>query len=153
MRLWPRSTANRVRDAFGFLAAERGYLLAAASDASMAGSLAYRSDTLCVVADWDRGEPVLFITPVGTTARFGWNVLDALLRGLAHYEGPAVPAREAPPEQLAAWLRTHLDELEARLRPPAREATIARLAEYDAERQVEVQRWWDGLRDRPGHAG
>ena len=143
MRLWPRSVADRIKDALDFLTTERGYRRVAASDAGMAGSVGYRSDALWITAEWDRGEPRLVVTPVGTTVRAGWEVLDPLLRGAAHYDGPVVAAREAPPAELAAWLRAHLDELEARLHPPRRAATLTLLAAYEAERQAEGRRWWD----------
>lgn len=123
------------------------------SDGAMGGTVAFHSDALWVVAEWDRGEPYLFLTSVCTTACVGWDVRDALLRGRPRFEGPAVPQRAAPPDALAGWLRVHCGGIETRLRPPAREATPARVAAYEAERQADAQRWVNGLRRRLGGAG
>jgi hypothetical protein len=142
MRLWPRSTADRIREAFAFLVETHGYRLVADSDGGMGGSITYRSEGLWIAVEWDRGEPWLEFSPTrSSVGRFDWDLVDHVLRGEA-FARADVPAREAPADELAAWLRAHLAEIEAAFAPPRREDTQARLRAVDSERRRLRERYW-----------
>ena len=153
MRLWPRSTGDEIRDAFAFLTRERGYRLIADSDAGMGGSLTYRSAELWIAVEWDRGDPWLEFSPTRSEVKVDWDVVDHLLRGVPQYEGLGVPVRTASVPELAAFLRAHLDEIEARFRSPAREATVAALFVLREGQLSRVQAWWDSLKRAPRRQG
>jgi len=154
MRLWPKSVGDRIREAFAFLTEVHGYRLIAHSDGGMGGSLTYRSDALWIAVAWDRGDPWLEFSPARSPAGpFEWDLVDQLLRGVPHFDGPGVPVRTAPVPELAAFLREHLAEIEARFRPPVLGTTLGRLAELDGERQVLVRQWWDRFKRRPAPPG
>ena len=149
MSLWPRSTGDNIRDAFAFLTRERGYRLIADSDAGMGGSLTYRSDELWIAVEWDRGDPWLAFSPTRSEVKADWDLMDHLLRGAAQYEGAGIPIRTAPVPELAAFIRAHLDEIEARFHGPAREATVAALLVLRRGQLARVQAWWDTLKRAP----
>src|SRR5215212_4897147 len=101
MRLWPRSTSDRIREAFAFLTAAHGYRLVADSDGAMGGSVTYRSDGLWIAVEWDRSEPWLEFSPTRSSlGRVDWELVDHVLRGAEHWErGMDDPARTAAPEE------------------------------------------------------
>jgi hypothetical protein len=150
MRLWPRSTGDEIRETFAFLTQERGYRLIADSDAGMGGSLAYRSPELWITVEWDRSDRWLEFSPTRSAVKVDWDLVDHLLRGAPHYEGAGVPMRTAPVPELAAFVRAHLIEIEARFRGPARAATVSTLLALRKEQLARVQAWWDGLERAPG---
>jgi hypothetical protein len=77
-------------------------------------------------------------------------VLEDLLRGAEHASAPVTgAAREAAAEELAAWLRTRLPEIEAHFAPSARAETHGRLQTLAAERAAARQAWWTA-RERAG---
>ena len=142
MRLWPRSTATRIREAFAFLTTDAGYRLVADSDGGLGGSVTYRSDVLWIAVEWDRGAPWLEFSPTQSAiGRFDWVLVDHLLQGRP-VETADVPAGEAPAEELAAWLGARLPEIEARFRPPRLDETHARLHELDAARRRLREVYW-----------
>jgi hypothetical protein len=153
MRLWPRSTGDGIRDAFAFLTQERGYRLIADSDAGMGGSLTYRSSELWIAVEWDRGDPWLEFSPTRSEVKVDWDLMDHLLRGAPQYEGVGVPVRTAPASELAAFVRAHLDEIEARFRGAAREATVAALLGLRRGQLARVQAWWDSMKQAPRPQG
>jgi hypothetical protein len=143
MRIFPPSTADRIRAAFAFLTDGPGYRLIVDSDAGMAGSIAYRSLDLWITAEWDRGDPWLTFSAARSAAGpFGWELVDHLLRSAPHFDSAAVPTAEVPAEQLATWLRPRLAEIETRFRPPAFEQTRTRLLALQAEQWQERERYW-----------
>jgi hypothetical protein len=145
VRPWSQSPTERVRAAFAFLSEPpHAYRLIAESDSGMAGSVTYRSDALWITVEWDRGEPWLEFAPTQEPAgRFDWELVDSLLQGAKHTTAPVTgPAREAPAEELAAWLRARLPEIEARFTPAVRTATQARLLGLATKRAAARQAWW-----------
>lgn len=106
----------------------------------MAGSVAYRSPTLWISLEWDRGDPWLSFTLTHMTPNsFLWPLVDHVLTGRSHPEYRPGMLPEAPILELAAFVRDNLDELETRVSPPHRTAFEARLRaeQGDARRELE----------------
>jgi hypothetical protein len=151
LRLMPRSPADRIRDAFAWLTEPpHAYRIVAESE-GLGGAVTYRSESLWVAVEWDRGEPWLEFSPTrSAVGRFDWELVDHLLRGAAHFGGGGGTASEAPAGALAAWLRPRLGEIEARFRPPALAETNARLLALQSERTRARAAWWDRPREPGG---
>jgi hypothetical protein len=147
------STGDTIRIAFAWLTApQHGYRIVAESEGA-GGAVTYRSDALWIAVEWDRGQPWLEFAPThSAVGRFDWELVDHLLRDAPHFREGAGPGGEAPAVALAAWLRPRLAAIESRFRPPALDATQARLHALAAERaDVQFARW--GRPARRGPAG
>ena len=109
------ATAHQIRAAFDSLLS-RDYVLAAESDAGMAGTIAYRSPHLWLSFEWDRSDPWLTITfkDVGPNPVM-WTEVDRVFGGKAHPEYDPNTLPEAPVPRLLAFVQAVLPALEARL--------------------------------------
>lgn len=142
MHLWPRSTADQIYEAFGFLT-DRGYRLIADSPGGMGGSVTYRSAGLWIAVEWDRSEPWIEFAPThASVGRVHWEVVDHLLRGAEHWEHGTAAARTAPAVELAAWLHERLANIEALFRMPELEQTNKQIQAVLTERRAFMEERW-----------
>jgi hypothetical protein len=143
LRLMPRSPADRIREAFGFLTRPPHAFRIVAESEGMGGAVTYRSDALWVAVEWDRGEPWLEFSPTrSSVGRFDWELVDHVLRGAAHYEAGGGAGGEAEAGELAAWLRPRLAEIEARFAPGRLAETNERLLALQAQRARGREEYW-----------
>ena len=143
MRLWPRSAAEEIREAFAWLTGPpHAYRLIAESD-GMRGAVTYRSEGLWIAVEWDRGQPWLEFSPTrSAVGRFDWQLVDHLLRGAERYAAGSGVGGEAPAMELAGWLRPRLGEIERRFAPPSLADTHDQLLALQAQRAREREAYW-----------
>jgi hypothetical protein len=149
MRLWPRSTTDRIREAFAFLI-EAGYRLVSESGLGMGVTVTYRSPALWIAVNADRGDAWVEVTPTGQPDDpVTDDVLRELVAGHTTYEAKYPLGRAQSVEETAAFVREHVDELERRFGPEYLAVTRKGLAALCAARAAKTKAWLAGS-DRRG---
>lgn len=150
MRLWPRSTSDRIREAFAFLA-EAGYQLVSDSGYGMGATVTYRSAALWIAVSSDRGDVWVEVTPAGQADdAYSDDLLRELLAGHETYEAEHPLTRPRSVEEAAAFVREHLGELELRLGPAHLAETRRRLGALRDARTENTSGWLAELDRRAG---